>query len=378
MKFDNSNIVERMGALTLIIMGEGIIGLTEQVSLILKMSAKISASTLGLVVAAVLIIYVLWMLYFDHTDVLDHPGARINKQKPWCQYWAFLHFPLHTFILVTLEGSARFVTLWNANEALNFLSYNFDMSWNYWPYVQNGNQLWEGVKLQLHNLTQTYPLLNDTISANDFRTNLTALQNLGTFSSQADNDTILGILGWMNDALYGRMCDLFDIDVLASVQDTDEKDNIINKVYLDWFIAFFVAAGCVLIFLAFARLVGHKETASKGVARSQVVPSKDKRLVAWVAITAQCLIGIGLTLVSLLALPRYSQNGRDSDRYSNFIQSPWVIPTVLLAFCVGKSFDIFRKCALLNIISCSNYLRQLSLLLVFGCLLLRYPPSAKR
>jgi low temperature requirement protein LtrA len=99
MKFDNSNIVERMGALTLIIMGEGIIGLTEQVSLILKMSATISASTLGLVIAAVLIIYVLWMLYFDHTDVLDHPGARINKQKPWCQYWAFLHFPLHTFIV---------------------------------------------------------------------------------------------------------------------------------------------------------------------------------------------------------------------------------------------------------------------------------------
>ena len=366
-----------MGTLTLIIMGEGIIGLTEQVSLILKKSANISASTLAMVFAAVLIIYVLWMLYFDHTDVLDHPGARINKQKPWCQCWAFLHFPLHIFILVTLEGSARFVSLWNANEALNFLSCNFDMSWNYWPYVQNGNQLWEGVKLQLHNLTQTYPLIDDTISASDFRINLTALQNLGTFSSQADNDKILNILGWMNDALYIRMCDLFDIDVLASVQSTDEKDNIVNKAYLDWSTAFLVAAGCVLIFLAFARLVGHKETASKGVARSQVVPSKDKRLVTWVAVTAQCLIGIGLTLVSLLALPRYSQTGPDSDRYSNFIQSHWVIPTALLSFCIGKSFVIFRKCALLNIIFCSNYLRQLSLLLVFGCLVLRYPPSAK-
>jgi len=103
MFFDKSNIVERMGALTLIIMGEGIIGMTEAVSNMFSSSSHISSQTGWLVVAAVLIIYVIWMLYFDHTDKLDHPGGRINKQGPWCQIWTFLHFPLHVAILLTLE-----------------------------------------------------------------------------------------------------------------------------------------------------------------------------------------------------------------------------------------------------------------------------------
>src|SRR5271155_398882 len=269
MKFDDTNIVERMGALTLIIIGEGIIGMTEKVSFILQTSSNISASSAGMIVSAVLVIYVLWMLYFDHTDMLDRPGSRINKTKPWGQLWAFLHFPLHTVILITVEGSARFISWWNANEALNFLLSSFDTDWDYPPYVQNGTQLAQGVQLQLKNITGAYPYLVEVINGTDFQANLTKIQNLGTFvglSESTYNDTynnLSDLLYYMNDALYVKTCDLFDIDIPEAQEDPDAIIDLIYKAYTDWFIAFFVAAGCVLIVLALARYVGHQGASSK-------------------------------------------------------------------------------------------------------------------
>ena len=359
MKFDDSNIVERMGALTLIIIGEGIIGMTEKVSFILQTSSNISASSAGLIVSAVLVIYVLWMLYFDHTDMLDRPGSRINKTKPWGQFWAFLHFPLHTVILITVEGSARFISWWSANEALNFLLGSFDMDWDYPPYVQNGTQLAQGVRLQLKNISGAYPYLVEMINGADFQANLTKIQNLGTFvglSESTYNDTynnLSDLLYYMNDALYVKICGLFDIDIPEAQEDSDAIIDLIYKAYTDWFIAFFVAAGCVLIFLALARYVGHQGASSKSGPLLEPDRRDKKRRIAWVAITMQCLIGIGLTLVSLLPLPKYIA---DSDRWDNFISSPWIIPTVLLAFSLGKSISMSGMCILTNIFPCSHHL----------------------
>jgi Bacterial low temperature requirement A protein (LtrA) len=359
MKFDDSNIVERMGALTLIIIGEGIIGMTEKVSFILKTSSKISASSAGLIASAVLVIYILWMLYFDHTDMLDRPGSRINKTKPWVQLWAFLHFPLHTAILITVEGGAIFISWWNAHEALNFLSWNFDMPWDYPPYVQNGTQLAHGVRLQLKNITGAYPYLVETVNSTDFHANLTKIQNLGTFvglSESTYNDTynnLSDLLHYMNDALFVRICDLFDFDfdIPEAQTNSDALADLIYKASADWFVAFFVAAGCVLIVLALARYVGHQGPSSKSGPLLELDRRDKKRRIAWVAITMQCLIGIGLTLVSLLALPKYAIG-----RWSNFISSPWIIPTVLLAFSSGKSISVIRMCILTNIFPCSNRL----------------------
>ena len=357
MKFDDSNIVERMGALTLIIVGEGIIGMTEKVSFILKNSSKISASSVGLVVSAVLVIYVVWMLYFDHTDMLDRPGSRINKAKPWGQLWAFLHFPLHIAILITVEGSARFISWWNANEALTFLFLSFDMGRDYPPYVQNGTQLAQGIRLQLENITGAYPYLVEVINGTDFQANLTKIQNLGTFvdlseSTYNDRSSILSdLLYYMDDALEFRTLDLFDIDIPEAQK--DHKLDLIYQAYTDWFIAFFVAAGCVLIVLALARYVGHQGASPKTSPLLEPDCRDKKRRITWVAITMQCLIGIGLTSVSLLALPKYVV---DSDRWYGFISSPWIIPTVLLAFSSGKSLSISGMCILTNISSCSHHL----------------------
>jgi len=54
--FKYTHLVERIGLLTLIIMGEGIIGMTKSVSVIVKNSNVIGSNLIGTIVSAVLVI----------------------------------------------------------------------------------------------------------------------------------------------------------------------------------------------------------------------------------------------------------------------------------------------------------------------------------
>jgi low temperature requirement protein LtrA len=54
--FKHTHLVERVGLLTLIIMGEGILGMTKSVSQILQNSTSVSSSDIGTVISAVLLI----------------------------------------------------------------------------------------------------------------------------------------------------------------------------------------------------------------------------------------------------------------------------------------------------------------------------------
>lgn len=380
MGFKDTNIVERMGALSLIIMGEGIIGMTESVSFMFKTSSEISSSTIGLVIAVVLVIYVVWMLYFDHTDKVDDAGARVNTEKPWCQLWAFLHFPLHVAILLTLEGSAKLVLWWNANEAFNYLSYNFGV---YYPTVDNGTQLVRLIQNQLGYIIDRYPFLNDSIQTADFQSSLTQLGKLGAFNGTSGNDSnAFGIMSLMQDNFFKAICEQLSIEynqpppVNSSTPSgsqaldlADLKVSAIFQVFYEWLVVFLVAAGCVLLLLALARYVGHQNMpiaeSADGIERHLKVAGK--RPFAWVALTLQCCIGVGLALVSLLA------KWRGSDAFLNFITSAWIIPTVLLAFFLGKTILRQHSKSLANRLRVSYHHRQLPLLLV-----LRYSPSARQ
>jgi hypothetical protein len=344
MTFKDTNIVERMGALSLIIMGEGIIGMTESVSSLFKTSSKISSSTIGQVIAVVLVIYILWMLYFDHTDKVDDAGARVTKKEPWRQLWAFLHFPLHVAILLTLEGCAKLVLWWNANEAFNFLSYNFGV---YYPNVYNGTQLVELIQDQLDHIVEMYPLLDEEIHKADFQSSLTQLGELGAFNGTSDNDfNAFWTMNLMQDNLFAVTCEKLGIEYnqppppnsstathSQALDLADRKVSAIFQVFSFWLVIFLVAAGCVLLLLALARYVGHQKMpiakSVDGIGNHFQVAGK--RPFAWVALALQCSIGVGLALVSLLA------KWQGSGAFWNFMTSAWIIPTVLLAFSLGKT-----------------------------------------
>lgn len=106
LSFKHTHLVERVGLLTLIIMGEGIIGLIKATSYTIQGTTVSLQAETGIVGAAVLLIYLQYVLYFDNID--HHRFGTIQQQ-----IWTLLHYPLHVAILLTVEGSTALI-LWNS------------------------------------------------------------------------------------------------------------------------------------------------------------------------------------------------------------------------------------------------------------------------
>jgi low temperature requirement protein LtrA len=56
LSFKHAHLVERIGLLTLIILGEGILGLTKSVAKIVSKTEKVTGGDLGIIVAAVFLV----------------------------------------------------------------------------------------------------------------------------------------------------------------------------------------------------------------------------------------------------------------------------------------------------------------------------------
>ncbi|TKX19958.1 hypothetical protein C1H76_7842 [Elsinoe australis] len=105
--FKGTHLTQRMSLLTLIILGEGIIGLAKKCQEIVKGQIfGFTSSTIANILSCVLIIYFLYMLYFDH---LTHSHFGSIRQ----QIWSFLHFPLHLALVLSLDGANQFIA-WRA------------------------------------------------------------------------------------------------------------------------------------------------------------------------------------------------------------------------------------------------------------------------
>ncbi|KAF2121199.1 bacterial low temperature requirement A protein-domain-containing protein [Lophiotrema nucula] len=110
--FKGTHMVQRMSLLTLIILGEGIIVICKSISKIVKNEFLWTAAVVGQIIAAVTIIYFLYMLYFDRMQE-EHFGS--IKQ----QIWSFLHFPLHVVLVLVLQGISILIVWRQAVDAFN-------------------------------------------------------------------------------------------------------------------------------------------------------------------------------------------------------------------------------------------------------------------
>lgn len=362
MSFDQTNLVERMGALTLIVMGEGIIGMTESISSILRTSPTVSGTTIGVTIAVILTCYFLWMLYFDHTDTVDEPGERVTKSSPHRQTWAFLHFPLHVAILMTLEGSAALMLWWVAIEAFSFgplLNLGMDQLFS----NVTGVEAFPIFELAINQSINRYSGITNQSQITDIRGFLDEIRNLGSFSNNSVSSEAAGFISDIQNLFFGAICGSLEItspetgditpptsaDALLGSVGQDQIQQVFG-VFNIWFIVLFVAAGCTLIALAVLRYVGHEEgpiwpswlqlSRMRHHTKPSARPSK-----SLVALEVQVLIGIALATVSLMSLP--NRDGTFSDRFYNFIASPWIIPTVLLTYVLGKLIPVRNQYTLM-------------------------------
>ncbi|GME27578.1 Low temperature requirement A [Neofusicoccum parvum] len=99
LSFKKTHLMERLGLLTLIIIGEGAIGVTKTVAKLMSKSG-LTFDGCFLVIFIVLILTFLFILYFDNTTETHFGSIRqlIN---------AALHFPLHLGIVGIVEGSQQ-------------------------------------------------------------------------------------------------------------------------------------------------------------------------------------------------------------------------------------------------------------------------------
>ncbi|KXT03228.1 hypothetical protein AC578_4805 [Pseudocercospora eumusae] len=106
--FKGTHLVERMSLLTLIILGEGVVSVASKCQQIVKSEGalKFTASTVSNVVCGVLILYFVYMIYFDWLEE-EHFGNIMQ------QIWSLLHFPLHIALVLAVEGMAQCIT-WRA------------------------------------------------------------------------------------------------------------------------------------------------------------------------------------------------------------------------------------------------------------------------
>ncbi|CAL3966802.1 unnamed protein product [Diplocarpon coronariae] len=100
LSFKKTHLMERMGLLTLMVIGEGAIGVTKTVSKLMGEEDGLNFEGSALVVCILLILVFLWMLYFDNKPM--HHYGTIRQQV-----WSGLHFPLHLGIVGVVEGSQQ-------------------------------------------------------------------------------------------------------------------------------------------------------------------------------------------------------------------------------------------------------------------------------
>jgi low temperature requirement protein LtrA len=320
--FKHTHLVERIGLLTLIIMGEGIIGMSKSVSKIIQNGSSTSSSDIGVIISAVLLIYFIWVLYFDQIE-----NDRFGTIRQ--QIWAILHYPLHVAILLTVEGSTALI-LWNIINTVDNQWYNLmDQFVSSDPNDQNydfttWNNTDEVIEYMHQSLEQigTY-FKNGTIEKFNSSTVFHTMAHLnGTFNSESWID---GANDAVNELWYGVenfIFENFGIEVDegsasaeatadgTSIQDEVDQNNKLYTVFDTVFTYFPIAAGVFLVLLAVLFWMG-KQNKSRG---------------EWASVVVRLVAGVGLSMMALAVW--YPAKGDDG----GFVLGPWPVVTVMLAY----------------------------------------------
>lgn len=315
--FKHTHLVERIGLLTLIIMGEGIIGMSKSVSRIIQNSAGTSSGDIGVIISAVLLIYFIWVLYFDQIE-----NDRFGTIRQ--QIWAILHFPFHVAVLLTVEGSTALI-LWNIICTTDNAWWSYSLSiestdTNYYNFstFESPSAVTEYLHTALEDISTYFK--NGTFEE--------GYNSTGTFTSLASVDATFPSDDWKaeaSDIIYelwvgveNFIFENFGIEIperpsttatTASSAANAElaKNSSLYNVFSTVFTYFPIAAGVFLVLLAVLYWFGKtRKTGGE-----------------WASVAVRAVAGCGLSMMALAAWY--------GDGYG-FVYGPWAIPTVTLAF----------------------------------------------
>lgn len=298
-------LVERLGLLTLIILGEGIIGLTASLKNV-RTSNGFPPDVIGNIICAVVIIYFLWMLYFDQVET-----ERVGTLRQ--QIWTMVHFPFHVCVILVVEGQTQLST-WRKVLDLTGPYYAELIAANSTLQVnETFNALYDKFyesEIPKPNITQWLADLDAVIL-----TNGTATEE----ASAAASDAVVQILS----SGFSYIAQNFGTEVPKEAKKTGDKAEELNAIYNVFttvYLYFFIGAGVALILLAALFWLG-KRRKSRG---------------EYLSIGLRGLVGLGLALLSAMYVSLDKDESKRQDRYLNYFGSAWMLPTVVFAYGLGK------------------------------------------
>ena len=318
LSFRKTNVVERIGLITLIVIGEGIIGLCKSIQKVGN-DQDYGADIVGMIICAVVIVYCFWMLYFDQAE---HEHVGTFRQI----IWIMLHFPFLTAVLFTSEGVAQ-LSMWR--KLLDFwyaltdkltkipmpTTNEADTLDKYVDALKNATDTWmkpfndgmQHLKLQQPNYAAIYSQIEGLADNDLFTTNNTAWkeQLSGNVTSLFNQAAIFA----------AKTFNIEEPDELthAAITEEDVLNLLIDHTFQTVFIYFFVAAGLAVVFSACLYIFGKRH----------------KNRGDYLNLAFRFLVG---TILGLLALMAVSNNGRVNDLYARYASGPWMIPTVTIMY----------------------------------------------
>jgi hypothetical protein len=330
--FKHTHLVERVGLLSLIIMGEGIIGMVKSVSCITKGQSSYTTSEIGTVISAVMLIvsnitlpyvlkaklssqYLIWMLYFDQ---IEHERFGTIRQ----QIWALLHYPLHVAILLCVEGNTSLI-VWNSVvQGLKFV-------WSLKPANMASPGLAFATSAEfINNLNASMYKIDNQFkskswkSSYNWNTDLATIANISSTydfkSSQWNNATepiIKKIFNAASVFIFEAHSETL-YKMLAVVPSAKDPQALVRTyaVFDVVILYFYVGAGSMLLLLATMYWFGklHKTKYEFG------------------EMINRTLIGFVLIMVGIVGVLA------DKSEYGfKFAASSWVIPSVVFGFLIG-------------------------------------------
>ncbi|TVY37374.1 hypothetical protein LOCC1_G005633 [Lachnellula occidentalis] len=317
--FKGTHLVQRMSLLTLIILGEGIISVFKSIAKIVAQEHAYSSATVGNIIAAVGMIYFLYMLYFDWLNIHDHFGS-IRQQL-----WAFLHFPFHLFLVLSLEGTSQVIIVRKLAEAIDKLSDKFTSAFarfNENSVEYSIDDLISTSNSTIQGIFKTYPPIH-TQTIIEVEKGLEQLRHATKNSTQED-DALTDILATVVNSIcetYGLELSEEDVTNTTSMEQTEQYEHI----FIVLFIYFFVTIGVTILLM---NLLNYLSISHKS--------SQRLSLGSWLRLSFNTVIGLALCAVAGIA----RTNGA-----MNYLVSPWVLPAIAIALFLMLIVNNIRRVA---------------------------------
>ncbi|KAH8812164.1 bacterial low temperature requirement A protein-domain-containing protein [Xylogone sp. PMI_703] len=304
--FDKTHLVERMTCLTLIVLGEGVIGLTGRIALIEKFDFIFTSAGIGSIVSSLLIIYFVYQLYFDNVQLEQFGSIRQ-------QIWAFLHFPFHMALVLLMEGINQFVIWRHIIEALGRVFEPLNSA------IPDDLDLISGAfdvfNETAYNTLETYwPQKDETLVLNEI---FTALDTLNPAMNATGNVTVEAATeasGSIILELFKVVLEDFGFEPPEDVAELAPLDQIsaYYNVFTLVFGYFFTCAGLVLIGIAIL---------------SWLSLTREGRVWKnYIGIASNFLLGVGTCLLSIMLLTSASDN---------LGESPWTLPLLVFILTIA-------------------------------------------